>query len=64
MKLGDVVVENMGPQTLGRLGLGYDVLSDVNPRIVLAQIKGFGSWGTYSDYKSFDNICPGYWWIP
>lgn len=56
VKLGDIVVENMGPQALERLGLGYSVLSEVNPRVVLAQIKGFGSWGTYSEYKSFDNI--------
>ena len=46
----------MGPQALERLGLGYSVLSEVNPRVILAQIKGFGSWGTYSEYKSFDNI--------
>jgi formyl-CoA transferase len=56
VELGDVVVENMGPQALERLGLGYSVLSEVNPRVILAQIKGFGSWGTYSAYKSFDNI--------
>jgi formyl-CoA transferase len=56
VKLGDIVAENMGPKALERLELGYDSLSDVNPRIILAQIKGFGSWGPYSDYKSFDNI--------
>ena len=56
VKQGDIVTENLAPGTLERLGLGYDVLSEVNPRIILARIKGFGTYGPYSDYKSFDMI--------
>jgi formyl-CoA transferase len=56
VRQGDIVAENMAPDALERLGLGYDVLSSVNPRIILARIKGFGTYGPYSEYKSFDPI--------
>ena len=56
VRCGDVVVENVAPGTLERWGLDYDVLNDVNPRVILARLKGFGTFGPYADYKSFDMI--------
>jgi formyl-CoA transferase len=56
VKKADVVVENMAPGTIERLGLGYEDVKQVNPGIIFASIKGFGSYGPYSEYKSFDMI--------
>ena len=52
----DVVAENFGPGTWERLGLEYPVLAKINPRIILARIKGFGLTGPYSGFGSFDTI--------
>src|ERR1700758_4664630 len=52
----DVLVENFGPGALDRLGLGYKELSKLNPRLIYATIKGFGPYGPYSGFKSFEPI--------
>lgn len=56
VKGADVVAENLAPGAMERLGLAYDVLKEVNPRIILARMKGFGTYGPYSEYMSYDTV--------
>ena len=56
IKTGDVLLENFGPGVLERLGFGFPVLQGLNPRLVYASIKGFGTYGPYSGYKSYEPI--------
>ncbi len=55
----DVVVENYRPDVKGRLGIAYDDLKAVNPKIVLASISGFGQDGPYAKRPGFDQIAQG-----
>ena len=56
IKTGDVLLENFGPRVLDRLGFSYEILKALNPRLVYASIKGFGTYGPYSEYKSYEPI--------
>ncbi|MEO1492162.1 MAG: CoA transferase [Pseudomonadota bacterium] len=55
----DVVVENFRPDVKDRLGIHYEALAAVNPRIVLASISGFGQDGPYAKRPGFDQIAQG-----
>ena len=55
----DVVMENFTPGTLDRLGLGYESLSKVNPRLILASTSGFGQTGPYRERPALDIIVQG-----
>ena len=56
LKKCDVVVENMGPGSMERLGLSYEVCKEINPKIIYASLKGFAQDGPYRDYPAFDPI--------
>ena len=55
----DVVVENWRPDVKERLGVDYETLKKVNPRIILASISGFGQSGPYAKRPGFDQIVQG-----
>ncbi len=56
LKKADITVENMAPGTIERLGLGYDVVKQLNPGIIYCQVKGFGAGSPYEKNLAFDMI--------
>ena len=66
VKISDVVVENFRPGVMDRLGIGYEALKEVNPRVIYASISGFGEEGPYVKKPSFDIIAQamsGWMWL-
>ena len=59
VKVADVVIENFKPGTAKRLGLGYEALSALNPRLIYCSISGFGQTGPYAPRGGFDLIACG-----
>src|SRR3984893_12392814 len=55
-KQADVFIENMAPGTIEKLGLGWDALHQLNPRLIYAQVKGFGEGSPYEHNLAFDMI--------
>lgn len=49
----DVLVENFSPGTIGRLGLGYDVLEDINPRLIMLSSSNLGQTGPHAHHPGF-----------
>ena len=52
--MADVLVENFAPGTMDKLGVGYDTLKALNPRLIYASSSGFGSDGPYRDFPAMD----------
>jgi formyl-CoA transferase len=56
LKKCDIIMENFGPGVLDRLGFTWEKIHQLNPRIVMGSIKGFGSSGPYADFKAYENV--------
>ena len=56
VKKSDVVVQNFSPGAMKRLGLGYDVLKELNPKVIYAALSGFGQTGPYTSRRSYASI--------
>ena len=56
LKRADVFVENFRPGTADRLGLGYEALRAINPRLVYCSISAFGQTGPYANKPGFDTL--------
>jgi formyl-CoA transferase len=60
VKTCDVLVENFAPGALDRMGFGWEAIQKINPRMIMASVKGFGP-GKYEDCKVYENVaqCAG-----
>lgn len=56
IETADLVVESFKPGTMEKFGLNYDVLKEINPRIVLCSISAYGQNGPYSSRPGYDTI--------
>ena len=56
LKNCDILMENFGPGVLDRFGFTWEKVHEINPRIVMGSIKGFGSSGPYADFKAYENV--------
>ncbi|MCI2455392.1 CoA transferase, partial [Listeria monocytogenes] len=49
----DVLIENFRPGTLEKWGVGYDVLKEINPRLIMIRVSGYGQTGPFKDKAGF-----------
>ncbi|MFM7985947.1 MAG: CoA transferase, partial [Candidatus Fonsibacter sp.] len=59
VKKTDVIIENFRKGTLEKLGIGYEELKKINPKIILCEISGYGRTGPYADKGGFDLVAQG-----
>jgi len=56
LKSCDIIMENFGPGVLDRFGFSWEKIHEINPKIVMGSIKGFGSTGPYAEFKAYENV--------
>ena len=54
MKTADVLVQNLAPGATARMGLSYETLKELNPKLIVCDISGYGAEGPYRDKKAYD----------
>jgi crotonobetainyl-CoA:carnitine CoA-transferase CaiB-like acyl-CoA transferase len=59
VKTADVLVYNLRPQAMQRLGIGYERLKAINPRLIFAGLYGFGEKGPYAGKPAYDDLIQG-----
>ena len=61
IKTSDVMVENFGPGALDRMGFSWKRIQELNPRMIMASVKGFSDGHSYEDLKVYENVaqCAG-----
>jgi crotonobetainyl-CoA:carnitine CoA-transferase CaiB-like acyl-CoA transferase len=64
IRSADVLVYNVRPQAMARLNLGYDVVSEINPRLIYAGVFGFGQDGPYAAKPAYDDLIQGATGLP
>ncbi|MEM3586344.1 MAG: CaiB/BaiF CoA-transferase family protein [Candidatus Jordarchaeaceae archaeon] len=58
-KKADIIIENFTPGTVSKLGIDYENVKKVNPRIIYCHVSGFGQTGPYRDRPAFDQVIQG-----
>ena len=56
VKVSDLFLQNFRPGTIEKMGFGYDVLNELNPRIIMINVSAYGQYGPYRDRVGFDPI--------
>lgn len=59
VKEADILLENYRPGVMDKLGLGYETLKEINPRLIYGALSGFGSYGPYAQRPGYDIISQG-----
>ena len=58
IKVSDVLVQNFRPGTIEKMGFGYDVLKELNPRIIMVNVSAYGQFGPYKDCLLYTSPSP------
>ena len=56
VKISDVVLQNCRPGTIEKMGFGYDVLKELNPRIIMVNVSAYGQFGPYREQIGYDPV--------